>query len=67
MGCAVAERNILQMGIQKDQWERWLSILEDILHEADVNQEYLFAIHVNSAIEEIRENKISDVKSKAEI
>lgn len=55
------------MGIQKDQWERWLSILEDILHEADVNQEYLFAIHVNSAIEEIRENKISDVKSKVNI
>lgn len=55
------------MGIQKDQWERWLSILEDILHEADVNQEYLFAIHVNSAIEEIRENKISDLKPTAEI
>ncbi|MGB5076352.1 MAG: hypothetical protein WBO17_02600 [Sphingorhabdus sp.] len=41
------------MSISEDQWNRWLDVLEDILHEADVHKEFLFGIHINAAIEAV--------------
>lgn len=31
-------------------WDRWIELLEDILHDADVGQAHEFAIHIDSAI-----------------
>lgn len=41
------------MSISHDQWNRWLVMLEDILHEADMHGAHLLGIHVDSAIEVI--------------
>jgi hypothetical protein len=40
------------MAVSNEQWDNWLRILEDILHDADVGGAIKFAIHLNSAIEE---------------
>ncbi len=40
------------MTISSDQWGNWLQVLEDMLHDADVAGESMFAIHINSAIEQ---------------
>lgn len=45
------------MAITKEQWDRWVDILEDILHDADVGQASIFAIHINSAIEQIHHQR----------
>jgi hypothetical protein len=36
--------------IAPEIWERWINILEDILHDADVGRANEFAIHIDSAI-----------------
>lgn len=41
------------MAISDTQWNAWLNILEDMLHEADLDEEFLFGIHINSAIEAV--------------
>lgn len=41
------------MTITNEQWDGWLHVLEDMLHDADVGQATMFAIHVNSAIEQV--------------
>lgn len=41
------------MAISDTQWNAWLNILEDMLHEADMDEEFLFGIHINSAIEAV--------------
>lgn len=40
-----------QMTTSLQQWTNWISALEVILQEADLNHEHLFGIHLNSAIE----------------
>lgn len=41
------------MSIQDVPWSKWLTILEDMLHDADVAGADMFAIHINSAIEQV--------------
>jgi hypothetical protein len=45
------------MVITNEQWDKWLHILEDMLHDADVGQASMFAIHINSAIEEVHTSR----------
>ena len=45
------------MTITDEQWDKWLHILEDVLHEADAGQAFLFAIHINSAIEQVHRSR----------
>lgn len=40
------------MTISSATWAVWLQSLEDMLHDADVAGADMFAIHINSAIEE---------------
>ena len=40
------------MTISSEKWSLWLETLEDILHDADVAGLSMFAIHINSAIEQ---------------
>jgi hypothetical protein len=44
------EVSISFMTISHEKWHRWLAVLEDILHEADVHREYSFGIHIDAAI-----------------
>lgn len=37
--------------VSEAQWTKWVTILTDILNQADAHGETMFAIHVNSAIE----------------
>jgi hypothetical protein len=46
-----------QMTITNEQWDGWLHVLEDMLHDADVGQASMFAIHINSAIEQIHRER----------
>lgn len=39
------------MTVSERQWTDWLSVLEEMLQQADVHSEHIFAIHLNSAIE----------------
>jgi hypothetical protein len=36
--------------IAPETWVRWIELLEDILHEADVGRALEFSIHIDSAI-----------------
>lgn len=36
--------------IASKTWDRWINLLEDILHDADVGRAHEFAIHIDSAI-----------------
>jgi truncated hemoglobin YjbI len=38
------------MTISDETWQRWIAVLEDILHEADVHREHKFGIHIDAAI-----------------
>jgi hypothetical protein len=38
------------MVVSSQKWHLWLEALEDILHDADVAGESMFAIHIDSAI-----------------
>lgn len=45
-----AEGNCNFMAISHEKWSGWLAVLEEILHEADVNREFAFGIHIDAAI-----------------
>jgi hypothetical protein len=36
--------------VTPEVWKQWINVLEDMLHEADVGQASMFAIHIDSAI-----------------
>jgi uncharacterized membrane protein YeiH len=38
------------MTIADKTWQRWIAVLEDMLHEADVHREHKFGIHIDAAI-----------------
>jgi hypothetical protein len=45
------QSKINQMTTSSEQWTNWISALEVMLQQADLNREHLFGIHLNSAIE----------------
>lgn len=45
------------MVVSEAQWSVWLDVLEDILHEADLAEEFLFGIHINAAIEAVHSKR----------
>lgn len=38
------------MAIADDTWRRWIPLLEEMLHLADVHGEHKFGIHIDGAI-----------------
>jgi hypothetical protein len=38
------------MAIAEDTWQRWLPLLEEMLHLADVHGAHKFGIHIDGAI-----------------
>jgi hypothetical protein len=45
------------MTITNHQWDDWLHLLEDMLHDADVGGAPKFAIHIDSAIEQVHRER----------
>lgn len=48
------------MTISSEQWTTWISALEVMLQQADLNREHLFGIHLNSAIE-LAESRLAKI------
>ena len=47
------------MAVSNELADAWLCVLEDMLHDADVAGATKFAIHINSAIEQLHADRAS--------
>lgn len=41
------------MKLSADQMEKWIIVLEDMLHDADLAEFFLFGIHIDLALNEL--------------